>query len=202
MPRTRVRSMAVEIVKEVSAGPTKPEVRGILLQKFNLEEDDSFLDVGSGTGAVSIEAARRGADVTAVDRREEAVESTRANVENAGLSDSVEVVHGVAPDAIAGVEPDVAFIGGSRRFESVLDLLEEKGVRKVVMNAARLETAAEMVSEFREREILEESFHIQVSKGRELVGQTAFKPNTQTYMVVGSCDGGKGNQNANEEGDE
>ena len=49
---------------DAKAGPTKAEVRATLLGKLALGADDHFVEVGSCTGAVTIEAARRaGRDV-------------------------------------------------------------------------------------------------------------------------------------------
>jgi len=44
---------------DARAGPTKSEVRAVLVQKLELGPTDHFAEVGSCTGAVTIEAARR-----------------------------------------------------------------------------------------------------------------------------------------------
>ncbi|MFW6435191.1 MAG: ATP-binding protein, partial [Halovenus sp.] len=44
---------------DAKAGPTKAEVRAVLVRKLDLEPTDHFVEVGSCTGAVTIEAAQR-----------------------------------------------------------------------------------------------------------------------------------------------
>ncbi len=58
---------------------------------------DSVLDVGCGTGALSLRAARKGARVKAIDINPEMLDIARRRAEEAGLSQSIEFVEmGVA----------------------------------------------------------------------------------------------------------
>lgn len=65
---------------DAKAGPTKPAVRAVLLSKLDLAPGDHFAEVGSCTGAVTIEAARRAGQVTALERKESRLETTRKNL--------------------------------------------------------------------------------------------------------------------------
>jgi len=71
---------ATTLPNDAKAGPTKPEVRAVLARKLALGSDDHFVEVGSCTGAVTIEAARRAGRVTALERKAERLEATRANL--------------------------------------------------------------------------------------------------------------------------
>lgn len=53
-----------------------------------------FLEIGPGSGVLSLLAARQGARVTAVDINREAVSCSQQNAELNGLADSVTVMHG------------------------------------------------------------------------------------------------------------
>ncbi len=62
------------------------------LDRERLDAAAAVLDVGTGSGALALAAARRGARVTAVDRTYRAVLAARLNARLARLS--VEVLHG------------------------------------------------------------------------------------------------------------
>jgi cobaltochelatase CobN len=49
----------VALPHDAKAGPTKPEVRSVTLGKLDLGPADHFVEVGSCTGAVTVEAFRR-----------------------------------------------------------------------------------------------------------------------------------------------
>ena len=68
-------------------------------------------DIGAGSGAVTVEAARFGAAVIAVDRDADACERITANARRYGIQP--QVVHGAAPHVLEDLpEPDVVRIAG------------------------------------------------------------------------------------------
>ncbi|MQS34704.1 methyltransferase [Streptomyces katsurahamanus] len=70
-------------------------------------EGGSFLEVGCGTGVISVTAALGGcASVTALDINEKAVANTAANAERHGVSDRVRVLHS---DMYTALEPTERF---------------------------------------------------------------------------------------------
>ena len=52
---------------------TKKAIRVLSVSYLDLEEGLSLLDIGSGTGSISVQAALLGAHVTAIERKEEGV---------------------------------------------------------------------------------------------------------------------------------
>lgn len=73
-----------------------------LRQRLSLGKPRSVLDVGTGTGALAILAAKLGAtEVVAVDEDPNAVENATRNVDRSGLTEAVRVVHG---DLFAGLD--------------------------------------------------------------------------------------------------
>lgn len=178
----------ISLPHDAKAGPTKPEVRAVLLRKLALTSSDHFVEVGSCTGAVTIEAARRAGRVTALERKPERLEVTRHNLAANDMGGSVELREAQAPAGLPS-DGDVLFIGGSRNYESVLDHAVETSVRRVVMNVSRLEVAGATVEAFRERGLLDEVLQFQVSHGYELAGATSFHTDNPVYMVVGTTDG-------------
>lgn len=178
----------IALPHDAKAGPTKPEVRAVVRSKLALEPDDHFAEVGSCTGAVTIEAAQRAGRVTALERKSERLETTRRNLEanENSVQADVELRNVEAP---AGLPDDVdaLFLGGSRNVKAVLDHAVETEIDRVVMNVSRLETAGKATEAFRERDLLGEVVQFQVSHGYELAGATSFDPDNPVYMLVGSA---------------
>lgn len=77
---------------------TKEEVRAISLAKLDLSEADNFLDVGSGTGSVTVEAAlkNKGIRVISIEKDPVALDLTRLNIEKFNLKNVVQI-DGLAP---------------------------------------------------------------------------------------------------------
>lgn len=124
---------------------TKTEVRAVSLAKLRLMNDSRVLDIGCGTGSVTVEAALSCPDgrVVALDRNEEAVALTRRNAEKFQLS-NVEVILGGAPEALPEEKFDRIFIGGgSVRLDDLIAYahshLTENGL--VVVNTILLESS-------------------------------------------------------------
>jgi cobalt-precorrin-6B (C15)-methyltransferase len=170
---------------DAKAGPTKPEVRSVTLGKLELDDDDHFVEVGSCTGAVTIEAARRAGRVTALERKPERLATTERNLAANGI-EGVELLASEAPEGLPH-DADALFLGGSRNYEAVLEHAAETGVDRIVMNVSRLEVAGDAVRAFRERDLLEEVLQVQVSTGYELAGATSFDSNNPVYVVVGGA---------------
>jgi len=176
----------VALPHDAKAGPTKPEVRAVLMSKLALSDADHFVEVGSCTGAVTVEAARRAGRVTALERRSDRLDVTRENLDANDTDAPVDLREAEAPQGI----PDDAtslFLGGSRNYEAVLDRAVEAGIDTVVMNVSRLEVAGAATQAFRDRDMLDEVVQFQVSHGYELAGATSFDSENPVYMLVGGA---------------
>src|SRR6056297_1393201 len=94
--------MPIALPHDAKAGPTKPEVRSVLLGKLDLSEADHFAEVGSCTGAVTIEAARQAGRVTALERKAERLDVTKKNLaaNDSLLKTDVELRNEEAPDGL------------------------------------------------------------------------------------------------------
>ncbi|PSP34393.1 precorrin-6Y C5,15-methyltransferase (decarboxylating) subunit CbiT [Halobacteriales archaeon QH_10_67_22] len=174
----------VSLPHDAKAGPTKAEVRAVLARKLDLGPTDHFVEVGSCTGAVTVEAARRAGRVTALERKADRLETTRRNLAENETSADVRLRQAEAPEGLPD-DADALFVGGSRNYEAVLDHAVATSVERVVMNVSRLEVAGEATRAFRERDLLEEVVQFQVSHGYELAGATSFDSDNPVYMLVG-----------------
>ena len=92
---------------------TKEEVRAISLNKLDLKNAKLFIDVGAGTGSVSVEAAITYEDleVIAIERNEEAVDLINKNLEKFNLS-NIQVINAYAPVELKE-KADGIFLGGT-----------------------------------------------------------------------------------------
>jgi len=186
----------VALPHDAKAGPTKPEVRAVLLSKLGLTAADHFAEVGSCTGAVTIEAARRAGRVTALERKGNRLEVTRKNLAANDTDAEIDLREAEAPAALPA-DADALFLGGSRNYGAVLDFAVDEGIDRVVMNVSRLEVAGAATEAFRERDLLDEVVQFQVSHGYELAGATSFDSENPVYMLVGgageqvAADGGR-----------
>ncbi|ERG91172.1 MAG: precorrin-6Y C5,15-methyltransferase (decarboxylating), CbiT subunit [Haloquadratum walsbyi J07HQW1] len=179
----------ITLPHDARAGPTKPEVRAITIQKLQLQPDDHFVDVGTCTGAISIEAAPYVARITAIERKPERVTAAQKNIAANDQTDTVTVEETEAPDGLPK-DADALFLGGSRNFESVLDHAVETNVDRLVMNVSRVEPAGDAIEAFRERELLSAVRQVQVNNGYELAGATSFNANNPVYIIIGRSDAG------------
>ncbi|MER6380367.1 precorrin-6y C5,15-methyltransferase (decarboxylating) subunit CbiE [Streptomyces sp. NPDC001250] len=119
---------------------TKFEVRALALARLGPRLGDLVWDVGAGSGSVAVECARLGAAVVAVEKAADGVERVRANARAHGVD--VRVVHGSAPDALAGLadDPDAVFVGGGgRELPAVVRACARRARRTVVVAMAALD---------------------------------------------------------------
>ena len=110
---------------------------------MHLTPDAVVYDIGSGTGSIAVEMARRSDNLTvyAIERKQEAVALIEKNCTKYGLA-NVKVICGEAPGALTGLPvPTHAFIGGSNgSLKEILTVLYRKNPRmRVVVTAITLE---------------------------------------------------------------
>lgn len=92
---------------------TKEAVRALALAKLELHRARHLIDIGAGTGSVSIEAALQNPAlrVTAIERQADALRLLAENRQRFGC-DNIAIVAGVAPLAVAD-KADAIFMGGA-----------------------------------------------------------------------------------------
>lgn len=106
---------------------TKQEIRVLTIAKARLQSSDIVVDVGAGTGSLSIEAARLCQKVYAIERNADAIELIKQNVEKFSV-DNVEIINAIAPRGLDRIdEIDAALIGGSGGFlTDILNAVDER----------------------------------------------------------------------------
>ena len=110
---------------------TKFNIRVLTIGYLAIEEGDRLLDIGAGTGSISIEAALQGANVWAIEREREGINLIKSN--NEKFKTNINIISGHAPESLPEVKFNKCFIGGSGGslgdiFEYLEEQLEEDGI--------------------------------------------------------------------------
>lgn len=91
---------------------SKFDIRVIAMALLEIGEGDIFLDVGAGTGSLSVQAALLGAKVHAIEREQEGIGLIRENADK--FKADINIIHGIAPAAMQSIGSfNKCFIGGS-----------------------------------------------------------------------------------------
>ena len=176
---------------------TKEEVRAISLNKLDLKNAKTFIDVGAGTGSVSIEAAvtYENLEVIAIERNDVAVDLINQNVEKFNLS-NIQVIKAYAPIEL-DKQADGIFLGGTgNNLEEIIkwskDLLVPGG--RLVANFILIDNFYDTLDLLRKYnfENIDVSL-LNISKLKKLGGRDYFKPHNPIYII--SCEKGEDDKN-------
>ncbi|MER7407041.1 precorrin-6y C5,15-methyltransferase (decarboxylating) subunit CbiE [Streptomyces sp. NPDC000070] len=116
-------------------------LRASQLARLGPRVGDLVWDIGCGSGAFAVEAARAGAAVIAVDRDRAACARTDAAARRFGVQ--LQIVHGTAPHVMENLpEPDVVRVGGGGA--AVVSAVADRRPQRIVTHAATRD-AAELV---------------------------------------------------------
>ncbi len=115
---------------------TKEDIRVITFSKLELDKDSNFLDIGSGTGSISVQASKicTNGQVVSIERDEEAVKVTKINIEKFNCT-NINLLEGDAIKVLDKIDIKFhgVFLGGTGgNMEAIIDksleLLEDNGV--------------------------------------------------------------------------
>lgn len=161
-----------EFLREDAIPMTKGEIRALSMAKLNLQKDSVVYDIGAGTGGMTVEMAMAAwqGQVYAIEKKEEAAALIQKNCRRFH-TDQVRVIHGSAPEAMAGLPaPTHALIGGSsgNLREIVSCLLEKNPHVRLVIHAITLETMGEAAKVMRQYAFSEEeAVEVSVARSRK-----------------------------------
>ena len=172
---------------------TKEEVRAISIMKLDLANAKKLVDVGAGTGSVSIEAAYNypNLEVVSIERNDDALDLINKNIEKFNLN-NVDVIKGYAPIELNG-NVDAVFLGGTgNNLDEILlwskGMLVEGG--RLVANFIIVETFNETLKLLREYGFNNIDVSVlNVSKLEKLGRGEYFKPLNPIYII--SCEKGE-----------
>jgi len=153
---------------------TKDEVIGVVFAKLRPRREDVFADVGCGSCAVSNFFADYVSKVYAVD-----VIDIEAEVK-----ENVEILRMHGLEFLKKYDYDLVFFGGTKDIEEMLEVAVRRA-RRVAVNLARMEMACRVIEVLKELDAFREALIVNVARGYDLSGMTAFRPINPVFVVLG-----------------
>ncbi|MBC3803636.1 precorrin-6Y C5,15-methyltransferase (decarboxylating) subunit CbiT [Acetobacterium fimetarium] len=170
---------------------TKREIRILTISLLGIEPGDVVVDIGAGTGGLTMEAAYAAAPgrVYAVEAKETALELVQQNKEHF-QADNVVIIPGKAPAALDQIteQVDRVIIGGSGG--NMEDLFEwcRNNIRpggRVVANFVTLENAAQATTLMNRYFDKVELIQVGISRGEGIGGLTMLKAANPIFIITG-----------------
>lgn len=140
-----------DFIRHENVPLTKEEIRAISIGKLQLNGEDIVLDIGCGSGGMTVEMAKRCKFVYSVDISEDAINTTLKNLKKFNIT-NCKVIKGRAEDIIPKLNFNKVFIGGTKNIEEILNRLIEKNTGKIVANTIVLQNAVKILNYFEDRE--------------------------------------------------
>lgn len=173
---------------------TKEGIRAISIDRLQLKAAKDFLDIGAGTGSISLQAAYEYPDlaVVALEHDDLAVNLIHKNIQHFQL-DNITVIQGQAPWVEDLARPgtyDAIFVGGSGGYLTEIiqwsyELLQPGG--RLVMNFILNENLMEAMSALEAGMWGDiDGMQVQVSKLTQLGTGRYFKPENPTFILSAS----------------
>jgi cobalt-precorrin-6B (C15)-methyltransferase len=169
---------------KLPGGPTQDEIMAVSLFKLGLLPADTVIEIGCGTGRVSVAMAKRVKNVYALDRRPEAVAAAKKTARDNGVS-NIEFFLTDALEYLDGPRLfDCAFVGGTKNLEKILPVLAGKVKRTIVINAVMVRTLERAVATLKDLGLFSEAVQVQVSRSQDIAGSIMFRPIDPVYIII------------------
>jgi len=170
-------------------GPTKEEIRCLAMCKSRASEDDIVVDVGCGTGGLTVEFAKKAKMVYAVDKNPDALKLTEKNLRKHELQEKVELIEGEALAVLDRIPNfDILMVGGS---SGDLPSIIKKGYKKlkdngrIVITAILLETRFEAIKIMQDLGMVPDVADVSISKGRIMKRGTMMLARNPVTIISG-----------------
>lgn len=126
---------------------TKHEIRAVTLAALAPLPGQLLWDVGAGNGSVAIEWMRAGGRATAIESHPARADAVARNAANLGVP-GIEIVRGLAPEALPYADPDAVFVGGGVSAPGLLEACWQalRPGGRMVANAVTVEAEARLLA--------------------------------------------------------
>jgi len=170
---------------------TKQEIRALTMVKAQIKSTDIVLDIGAGTGSLSVEAACLASEgkVFSIEKNPEGVELIGKNAEKFGVT-NIEIIENVAPRGMEDLPSlDVVIIGGSgKNLDDILDRVTEllKPQGKIVLNCITIQTLSSCLEYMRKHKDIYkyEAIQVQVNRLEQIGPYDMAKAINPIYIVT------------------
>jgi len=167
---------------------TKSEVRAVTISKLRLGKTAKVLDIGAGSGSITVEAALQASEghVWGIERKEDAYEVFLENIKRFELN-NLTAIKGLAPADLPDEIFDGIIVGGSGgQMEAIVEYaqthLNSEG--RLVINIITIENLGRAVEAiklgaFDELDVVQ----MQVSRGRAVGSVTLMEAMNPIYII-------------------
>lgn len=167
---------------------TKEDIRAIAISKLRLKEGYSAIDVGCGSGSITVELClQTKGKVYAIDFDKKAVELTKKNLQKFGVK-AEEVILGKAQDILPKLlEVDAIIVGGTwgdtrRVIELAADRLKKGG--RIVIDTIVIETLYQALTTINDLELKEiDITQVAISKARKVTTGTMMLARNPVMII-------------------
>ncbi len=167
---------------------TKEDIRAIAISKLRLKEGQSAIDVGCGSGSITVELClQTKGKVYAIDFDQKAVELTKKNLKKFGVT-AEEVILGKAQDVLPKLlDVDAVMVGGTwGDTKGVIELAVgrlKKGGR-IVIDTIVIETLYQALKAVNELELNEiDITQVTISKARKVTTGTMMLARNPVMII-------------------
>lgn len=153
-------------------GPTKEEIRCLLLCKSEVSSDDIVVDIGCGTGGITTEFAKRAKKVISIDKNPKAIELTSKNLTKHNLDEKVDLIENDGISALKSIENiDIAIIGGTGgELDEILELSASKlnPNGRIIVTAILIDTKVQAINQLKKLGYKPNIIEVNISRGKVL----------------------------------
>lgn len=166
---------------------TKEDIRAIVISKLRLKEGHTAIDVGCGSGSITVELCLQTKNnVYSIDFDEQAVELTRKNLNKFGVT--AEVILGKAQDILPKLpQVDAVIVGGTwgdtkQVIELAVSKLKKGG--RIVIDTILIETMYQALTAINEMMLAEVDItQITISKARKVTTGTMMLARNPVMII-------------------
>jgi cobalt-precorrin-6B (C15)-methyltransferase len=166
---------------------TKEDIRAIVMSKLRLKEGHSAIDVGCGSGSITVELCLQTKhNVYAIDSDQNAVELTRKNLQKFGVT--AEVILGKAQEVLPKLpQADAVIVGGTwgdtkKVIELAVSKLKKGG--RIVIDTILIETMYQAITTITEMNLVDVDItQITISKARKVTTGTMMLARNPVMII-------------------
>lgn len=167
---------------------TKEDIRAIAISKLRLKEGQSAIDVGCGSGSITVELClQTKGKVYAIDFDQKAVELTKKNLQKFGVT-AEDVILGKAQDVLPKLlDVDAVMVGGTwgdtkQVIELAVGRLKKGG--RIVIDTIVIETLYQALRTVNELELKEiDITQVTISKARKVTTGTMMLARNPVMII-------------------